>query len=138
MQSIVYTKHALFTCRMTMKNRIPQAIGTLYLIMTITQPPSCPNKLTITKSVARILPQPHDISIYSLCSFHWNHILRPSSKNVDIKHNLATVGKIYFAFLVTYNMQLLIPYGNIKKLTIYCKIHHTKQLALYKTKALLD
>lgn len=28
------------TCRMTMKNSTPHAIGTLYLIMTITQPPS--------------------------------------------------------------------------------------------------
>lgn len=85
-----------------MKNSTPQAIGTLYLIITITQPPSWPIRLTKTKTVAKNLPQPHDISMYSLCSAHWNHIRKPSSKNVDIKHNLATVGNIYFPFLMTY------------------------------------
>lgn len=91
------------TCKMTMKNSTPQAMGTLYLTMTITQPPNWPIRLTNTKSVAKILPQPHDMSIYSLCSFHWNHIRSPSSKNVEIKQRRATVGRMYFAFLVTCN-----------------------------------
>lgn len=107
-----------------MKKSTPQAIGTLYLIITITQPPSCPIKLTKTNNVAKILPQPQDISIYSLCSYHWNHIRKPSSKNVDIKHSLATVGRTYFAFLVTYNKKWVVfPYGDSKRIQhIYHKL----------------
>lgn len=46
-------------------------------------------------------PHPQLISIYSLCSFHWNHIRKPSSKNVAIKQNLAIVGRMCFPFLIT-------------------------------------
>lgn len=113
----------MFTCRITMKKSTPQAIGTLYLIITITQPPSCPIKLTKTNNVAKIFPQPQDMSIYSLCSYHWNHIRKPSSKNVDIKHSLATVGRTYFAFLVTCNKKwVFFPYGDSKRMQyIYCE-----------------
>lgn len=84
-----------------MKNNTPQAIGTFNLAMTITQPPICPIKLTNTNTVAKNFPQPHDISIYSLCSDHWNHIRKPSSKNVAMRHNRATVGNMYFPFRIT-------------------------------------
>lgn len=84
------------TCSTTIKNKIPHAIGTLNLARTIIQPPSCPTKLMKTKSVAKNEPQPHDISINSLCSDHWTHIRIPSSTNVDIKHNRAIVGKNVF------------------------------------------
>lgn len=43
------------------------------------------------------------MSMYSLCSFHWNHIRKPSSKNVAIKQNLAIVGRTCFPFLITYH-----------------------------------
>lgn len=113
-----------------MKKRIPQAIVTLYLAKTITQPPICPTRLISTKMVAKnlqrnyilllakgnqfysirrvfistnillnYLPQPHDISIYSLCSDHCVHIRIPSSKNVEIRHKRATDGKTCLPFL---------------------------------------
>lgn len=84
-----------------MKNNTPQAIDTLYRIITITHPPNCPIKLTNTKTVAKNIPQPHDIFMYSLCSYHWNHIRKPSSRKVEIRHNRATVGSIYFPFRIT-------------------------------------
>lgn len=47
------------------------------------------------------LPQPQLMFMYSRCSFHWNHMRRPSSKNVAIKQNLANVGRMCFPFLIT-------------------------------------
>lgn len=91
----------LLTCKTTMKNNTPHAIETLYLMITITHPPNCPIKLTNTKTVAKNFPQPHDISIYSLCSFHWNHIRNPSSRKVEMRHNLATVGRMCFPLRIT-------------------------------------
>lgn len=88
-------------CSTTMEKSTPQAIDTLYLISTITQPPSWPTRLTKTKSVARNTPQPHDIFIYSRCSDHWNHMRSPSSRKVAIRHNLATVGRMCLDFLIT-------------------------------------
>ena len=76
-----------------MKKRIPQAIGTRNLPITMTHPPICPIKLTKTNIVANIWPHPHDISIYSRCSDHWTHIRIPSSRNVEMRHNLAIVGR---------------------------------------------
>lgn len=89
------------TCRTTMKNKTPQAIATRNLPITITQPPSCPIKLTKTKTVARNFPHPQDMSIYSRCSDHWTHIRIPSSRNVEIRHNLAIVGRTCFPCLNT-------------------------------------
>ncbi|KAJ8960460.1 hypothetical protein NQ318_013744 [Aromia moschata] len=40
-------------------------------------------------------PHPQDMSMYSLCSDHWNHIRRPSSRNVDIRQSLASVAGFY-------------------------------------------
>lgn len=52
-------------------------------------------------SLSLTLPHPQLMSMYSLCSFHWNHIRKPSSKNVAIKQNLAIVGRTCFPFLIT-------------------------------------
>merc|ERR1719342_1918919 len=41
------------------------------------------------------------MSMYSLCSLHWTHILIPSSKKVDTRQNLARCGKTCFELLVT-------------------------------------
>lgn len=43
----------ILTCKTTIKNKIPHAISTLNLPITITQPPNCPNKLSITNNVAK-------------------------------------------------------------------------------------
>lgn len=119
-----------------MKNSIPQAISTLNRVITKAQPPNCPKRLTNTKTVAKnfkfqanetdkrfrycfflllqwisnilTVPHPQLISIYSLCSFHWNHIRKPSSKNVAIKQNLAIVGRTCFPFLITYSAKKMV------------------------------
>lgn len=83
-----------------MKNNVPTAISTLNLEITMTQPPSCPNKLIKTNIVARNLPQPQLMSMYSRCSFHWNHIRSPSSKKVAIKQRRATIGRMFLPFLI--------------------------------------
>lgn len=85
-----------------MKKRIPTAMSTLNLAMTIPQPPSCPIKFTNTKTVAINLPQPQLMSMYSRCSFHWKYMRRPSSKNVAIRHRRATVGRIFLPRRITY------------------------------------
>lgn len=36
-------------------------------------PPTCPSKLTRTKTVAKNFPQFHDMFMYSRCSFHLKH-----------------------------------------------------------------
>ena len=90
------TYDVCLTWRTTIKNRIPQAISTFSLPMTMTTPPSCPMRLITTKSVARNQPHPQEMSMYSLCSFHWVHIRTPSSKNVDTRQARATTGKICF------------------------------------------
>jgi hypothetical protein len=82
------------TCRQTMKKRTPQAMGTFFLSKTIVHPPNWPKKLMRTNIVAKNQPQPQEMSIYSLCSDHWNHIRRPSSKNVEIRHSLVMCGRI--------------------------------------------
>lgn len=84
-----------------MLNRMIQAMGTFRRIKTMIQPPNWPNKLMMTNMVARNFPQPHEISMYSLCSFHWNHIRIPSSKNVDMRHNLAMWGSTVLVLLKT-------------------------------------
>ena len=94
----------VFTWRTTIKNRTPQAISTLNLVITIPTPPSWPKRLITTNMVARNQPHPQDISIYSLCSFHCVHIRMPSSKNVETRHALATSGRICLPFRATYEM----------------------------------
>ena len=89
------------TCRTTMKNSTPHAISTLKRNITMPTPPSCPMRLITTNMVAKNQPQPHDMSMYSLCSFHCVHILIPSSKNVDTRQALATIGNICLPFLDT-------------------------------------
>lgn len=84
-----------------MKNRTPTAMSTLNLAMTIPQPPNCPIKLTKTNTVAKNLPQPQLISMYSRCSFHWKYIRKPSSKNVAIRHKRATVGRMFLPRRIT-------------------------------------
>lgn len=89
--------------RTTMKNNTPQAMLTRHLAMTITHPPSWPTRLIKTNNVARICPQPQDMSMYSLCSLHWNHMRNPSSKNVAIKQTRASVGSMCFPLRMTWN-----------------------------------
>lgn len=84
-----------------MKNNIPQATRTCFCTSTRTHPPNCPTKLNSTKTVARNIPQFHDMSMYLLCSDHWKYIRRPSSINVDIKHNREAVGKYALQFFTT-------------------------------------
>ena len=81
---------------------MPHAISTFNLSMTIVTPPSCPNRFTTTNNVAINQPQPHDMSIYSLCSDHCTHILIPSSKNVETRHRRAKCGRTCFDERVTY------------------------------------
>jgi hypothetical protein len=78
-----------------------QAISTFQRRRTIKQPPSCPNRLMITNIVAKNLPHPQEMSMYSLCSFHWKYIRIPSSRKVEIRHNLAKVGRIVLVRLST-------------------------------------
>jgi len=104
------TSGVSITCSTTMKNSSPQAISTLKRPRTMTQPPICPTRLTSTKSIAKNHPHPQDMSMYSRCSFHWNHIRSPSSKNVDIRQNLATVGRMFFPFRWTCKLKYLINY----------------------------
>ena len=61
-----------------MKNSTPHAISTLKRNITMPTPPSCPMRLITTNMVAKNQPQPHDMSTYSLCSFHCVPILIPS------------------------------------------------------------
>jgi len=98
---------SILTCRTTMKNKIPHAIGTFKRNKTITTPPTCPSKLTSTKTVARNLPHDQLISIYSLCSFHCTHILSPSSKKVAIRHKRAIVGRTLLPLRWTYNERII-------------------------------
>jgi len=88
-------------CRITMKNKTPQAMLTRHLLITMTHPPSCPIRFTRTKTVARNFPQPHDASIYSRCSLHWNHIRKPSSRKVAMRHNRANVGSTCLPLRIT-------------------------------------
>lgn len=60
-----------------------------------------------TNIVARNFPQPHDMSMYSLCSTHCTHMRMPSSKNVEMRHNLATVGSTFLPLLITCNEHYL-------------------------------
>nr|CAD7438441.1 unnamed protein product [Timema bartmani] len=100
-QSKLQTKPMYLTCKTTIKKSTPQAMGTLNLPMTMTHPPSWPIRLTRTNIVARTFPQPQDISMYSLCSDHCTHIRIPSSKKVEIKHNLATVNMLGYHMKAT-------------------------------------
>lgn len=83
-----------------MKKSSPTAMSTLNLAITMPQPPSWPNRLTSTKTVARNLPQPQLMSMYSRCSFHWMYMRRPSSKNVAMRHKRATVGSTFLPRLM--------------------------------------
>lgn len=94
-------------CSITMKNRTPQAMLTLHLAITITHPPSCPRRFTRTKTVAKNFPQPHDASIYSRCSLHWNHIRKPSSRNVAIRHSRASIGSTCLPLRITCKIILI-------------------------------
>lgn len=101
-----------------MKNKTPQAMGTFFCIKTKAHPPSWPIKFIRTNSVAKNLPQPQDISMYSLCSDHCTHIRIPSSKNVEIRQALAIVGNTDRIFLNTCGNQasVCIPKFNVFQL----------------------
>merc|ERR1711951_159156 len=43
------------------------------------------------------------MSMYSLCSLHWTHILTPSSKNVETRQNLARWGRTCLECRVTWD-----------------------------------
>lgn len=86
---------------MTMPKSRAQAASTLKRKRTMMQPPSWPNRLRMTKRVAKNLPQPHEMSMYSLCSFHWKYMRIPSSRKVEMRQSLAKVGKNTFVLLRT-------------------------------------
>ena len=89
------------TCKKTMPNRMPQAISTFFLSRTMATPPSWPTRLMTTKRVARNQPQPHEMSMYSLCSPHCTHMRMPSSKKVDTRQKRARWGSTCLEWRVT-------------------------------------
>ena len=84
-----------------MPKRRAQAMSTFQRKRTMKQPPNWPNRLMMTNMVARNLPQPQEMSMYSLCSFHWKYIRIPSSRKVEIRQSLANVGRIVLVLLKT-------------------------------------
>ena len=96
-----------YTWRKTIPKRMPQAMSTFSLSMTIVTPPNCPRRFITTNKVAKNQPHPQEISIYSLCSDHWTHIRMPSSKNVETKHRRAKCGRTCFDERVTYRKEIL-------------------------------
>ena len=92
---------AIYTWRKTIPKRMPQAMSTFSLSMSIVTPPNCPRRFITTNKVAINQPHPQEISIYSLSSDHWTHIRMPSSKNVETKHRRAKCGRTCFDERVT-------------------------------------
>ena len=80
------------------------------------QPPSCPDKFTMTNNVPIIHPHPHELSCSLFWAPHWNHIRIPSSMNVLTIQRRAKWGRMCFPCRKTcrkkYSIQIFISCEN--------------------------